>query len=149
MPLSSSLTVMIRTVLPISWALMLIGGLFVHVPPDLESPRRILLAALGVLLLEWALWSRRLKDVEADTQGLVISSGGERVRVPWSRVAAIERPWWGKDGMARIRFVGPTVFGPTILFMMSFDPFTRWRNHHVVRTVNDHLAAARPRSVGG
>lgn len=144
MPLSSSLTFMLRTVLPASWAVSLPVALLVPLPRDFEPMRRFLLVGLAILLLQSAAWFLRLKDVHAEKDGLVISDGRGSVRVPWAQVVAIKRPWWGKDAFARIELRAPTRFGSTILFMMSFDPFTRWRNHPSVHTVNDRMAAARP-----
>lgn len=145
MPLSSSLTFMFRTVLPASWAAMLPVALLVPLPHDFEPMRRFLLVGLGVLLLQSAAWYLRLKDVHAEADGLVISDGRVSARVPWAQVVAIKKPWWGKDVFARIELRTPTRFGSTILFMMSFAPFTRWRNHPSVRTVNDRMAAVQPR----
>lgn len=139
MPLSSSLTFLIRTVLPASWALLLPVALLVPVSGELEPIRRFFLVGLGILLLQSAVWYVRLKDVHADADGLVISDGRVSARVSWAQVAAIKKPWWGKDGFARLELRTPTRFGSTILFMLSFAPFTRWRNHPSVKAVTDRV----------
>ena len=141
MPLSSSLTFMLRTVLPASWAALFPVALLVPLPHDLEPMRRFLLLGLAILLVQSVAWYLRLKDVHAEVDGLVISDRRASARVPWAQVVAIEKPWWGKDVFARIELRTPTRFGTRILFMMSLAPFTRWRNHPSVRAVNDALAA--------
>jgi hypothetical protein len=145
MPLSSSLTFMLRTVLPASWAAILPVALLVPLPHELEPMRRFFLVALALLLLQSAAYFVRLKEVHAEADGLLISDGRVSARVPWAQVAAIKKPWWGEDVFARIELRTPTRFGSRILFMMSIAPFTRWRNHPSVRAVNAHMAAAQPR----
>lgn len=97
MPLSSSLTFMIRMVLPAGWALLLPVALLIHVPDEFEPMRRFLIAGLAVLLLESAAWFVRLKDIYADANGLVISNGRVNARVSWDQVAGIRKTWWGKN----------------------------------------------------
>jgi hypothetical protein len=138
-PLSSSLTVMIRTVLPAGWAILLPVALLLPVPDQFEPMKWFMSAGLVILLIEWAAWFARLKDVYADAEGLVISDRRGSVRVPWSEVADIRKTWWGKAQFARLKFRTPNRFGRSVLFMLTFEPFTAWNDQSAVRTVRDSM----------
>lgn len=146
-PLSSGLTFMFRTVLPAGWAVLLPIALLVPVS-DQSAPTKWFMSAGAVLLLiASAAWFVRLKDVYSDAEGLVISDRRGRTRVPWSEVADIRRPWWGKAQFARLDFRRPNRFGRSVLFMLTFEPFTAWKDHGAVRVVRDSMAA--PSRSGG
>jgi hypothetical protein len=149
MRLSSSLTFVIRTVLPVSWALLLPVAVLVHVPDEFEPMRWFMLTGLGILLLQSAAWFIRLKDVVADADGLVIANGRESARIPWAQIDAIRNPWWGKGQFARIELRTPSRFGRSVLFMLTVAPFTRWSEHPSVRIVTDHIAASQPPTSDG
>jgi hypothetical protein len=140
-PLSSSLTFMIRTVLPAGWAVLLPVALLVPVPDQFEPMKWFMSAGLVILLIEWAAWFARLKDVYADAEGLVISDRRGSTRVPWSEVADIRKTWWGKAQFARLNFRTPNRLGRSVLFMLTFEPFTAWNDQSAVRTVRDSMAA--------
>jgi hypothetical protein len=142
MPLSSSLTFIIRTVLPVGWAILLPVVLLIPVPDQFEPMRWFMTAGLVILLIESAAWFVRLKDGYADGDGLVISDRRGSGRVPWGQVADIRKTWWGKAHFARLEFRTPTRFGRSVLFMLTFDPFSAWKNQASVRAVRDHMAAA-------
>lgn len=142
MRLSSSFTIWFRAVMPAGWALCLPVVLLVRMPQDFEPMRWVWVAGIGILLLQWAAWFVRLKHVDADSLGIVISDGSASARVPWSQVAGIRKPWWGKEQFARLELRTETRFGRTVLIMLPLEPFTRWSRNSSVQTVTDHLVAA-------
>ncbi len=148
MRLSSRFTVLFRTVLPASWLVSVPVVALFHIPNELEPGRWFMLAGLAVLLLQSAVWFVHLRDVEADRDGLVVSGGRSRVRVPWGHVAGIAKPWWGRGQFARIEFRASAAAGRSALVLLPLAPLTRWKDHFAVQTVAAHVAAARADGVG-
>lgn len=114
-------TFMSKLVMPALWLAAMIGvPVWVYIKmgrisirPDFQFV--VWFALLATVFLAWV--TVHLQLVGYRGSELVIANYWREARVPFNQVEAVERVWWYRGRLVRIRFNPPTPFGSTVYYM--------------------------------
>jgi hypothetical protein len=88
--------------------------------------------------------SVHLQLVGYDGHELVVANSWRERRIPLEQIAAVERVWWYRGRLVRIRFNRPTVFGSTLYYIPKWSMFKTIFSHpeHELRRIVSSIGLA-------
>lgn len=120
------LTFLNKLFFPILWLTIIIGvPLWVLVTRGRLSIRPdfwfiVLFALVGTVIMGWV--TLHLQSLGYRGGELVVANYWRKAYIPFHQVASIERVWWYRGRLVRVRFNRPTPFGTMIYYTPAWGP---------------------------
>jgi hypothetical protein len=121
------LTFASKVAMPVMWLALLIGvPIWVYITAGHISIRSdfqfiVWFTLIATLILGWVTVHLQLAGYRG--RELMVANYWREARIPFEAISEVERVWWYKGRLVRIRFNRKTPFGSVVYYMPKWGPF--------------------------